>query len=307
MKTLSVVIPVYFNEGSLPPLFVKLKEVEAALAQQSVALELIFVDDGSGDNSFAELLKIKEQRAATKVIKLTRNFGAIRALKAGMEHITGDCFVFLAADLQDPPELILEMLGHWLAGSQLVIAVRESREDPWHTKFFAAVYYWLLHRFVLPGFPSGGFDIALMDRVILQPLLNSSKSMYIPLLVYWLGYKPVVVSYKRLKREHGRSRWTFAKKFTAFLDVMLGFSPTPIRFISGVGVVVSALSFSYGVLVVINAMLGNVHQAGFASIIALITFLLGLIIIMLGVIGEYLLRLSNEANKRPEFVVEKVY
>jgi polyisoprenyl-phosphate glycosyltransferase len=307
MKTLSVVIPVYFNEGSLPPLFEKLREVEARLAGDGLALELIFVDDGSGDRSLAELLAIKAARPETRVIKLSRNFGAMHAAKCGLQFVRGDCFILLAADLQDPPELIPEMAGHWRQGAKFTIAVRISREDPPLTRLFAALYYWLLHRPVVSDYPEGGYDMALMDRSLLPHLQNSSKNLHTQLLVYSLGFRPALVRYHRPKRRHGRSRWTFAKKFKSFLDVMLGFSVTPIRLISGVGAVVSLLSFGYGVLVTINAALGHMPVAGYASLAALITFLLGLIIVMLGVIGEYLWRIFDEVNKRPEVVIDEIY
>lgn len=306
-ETLSIVVPVYFNAGSLPPLFVRLQKVEEQLASIGMRLELIFVDDGSGDESLAELLRIKQQRPATKVVKLTRNFGAVHASKCGFQFVTGDCFMILAADLQDPPELIMQMVEKWRGGSKFTICERISRDDPALSKIYAAAFYWLLHRLVMSNYPDGGYDMALMDRAMLPHILNSSKNLYTPLLAYWLGFKPEVIRYHRAKREHGKSRWTFKKKFKAFLDVMLGFSVTPIRLISGFGVVVAIASFLYGVSVVVNAILGNVPVAGFASLAALITFLQGLVIIMLGVIGEYLWRVFDEVNKRPEVVIDEVY
>jgi chromate transport protein ChrA len=138
-------------------------------------------------------------------------------------------------------------------------------------------------------------------------LLNSSKSVFTPLLAYWLGYKPDVIHYHRPAREHGRSGWTFAKKFTAFLDVMLGFSITPIRAISGVGAIVALCSFLYGGVVVMGAVFHQIPVEGFATVVALVTFLLGLIIVMLGIIGEYLWRIFDETNKRPETVIEEVW
>ncbi|NEV75662.1 glycosyltransferase family 2 protein [Rhodopseudomonas sp. P1] len=306
-ETLSIVVPVYFNAGSLPPLFVRMQKVEEQLASIGMRLELIFVDDGSGDESLAELLRIKQQRPATKVVKLTRNFGAVHASKCGFQFVTGDCFMILAADLQDPPELIMQMVEKWRGGSKFTICERISRDDPALSKIYAAAFYWLLHRLVMSNYPDGGYDMALMDRAMLPHILNSSKNLYTPLLAYWLGFKPEVIRYHRAKREHGKSRWTFKKKFKAFLDVMLGFSVTPIRLISGFGVVVAIVSFLYGVSVVVNAILGNVPVAGFASLAALITFLQGLVIIMLGVIGEYLWRVFDEVNKRPEVVIDEVY
>ena len=168
MKKLSVVIPVYYNEGSLPELFAELMRVEDILRRsRGMELELIFVDDGSGDNSFAELMKIKQIRPDTCVVKLARNFGAIHAVKTGLQYVTGDCFTMLAADLQDPPELLVEMADKWLAGSKFVICVRESRQDPLLSKAFARLYYGILRLTVTKTYPSGGFDLALMDELLL--------------------------------------------------------------------------------------------------------------------------------------------
>lgn len=137
MKKLTIVIPVYFNQDSLPLLFEKLLDVEQQLNDMGIELELIFVDDGSRDNSFQELMKIKRKREATLVIKLTRNFGADHAYKTGLQFVTGDCFVILSADLQDPPDLVIEMAKRWVAGSKFVICERISRDDPLLSKIYA--------------------------------------------------------------------------------------------------------------------------------------------------------------------------
>jgi glycosyltransferase involved in cell wall biosynthesis len=306
-RCISVIVPVYFNAGSLPPLFEALLAVEKSLEERGLGLQLIFVDDGSGDESLAELLRIKDARPSTTVVKLTRNFGAVPAIRTGMRYVTGDAFAFLAADLQDPPGLVVEMADRWLAGSKFVIAERETRDDPVLSRWFSRFYYFLLRKLVLPGYPAGGFDLALMDKAMLAPLRDSAKSAFLPLLAYWLGFKPAVLRYARLPRLHGRSRWTLRKKFRAFLDVMLGFSVTPIRAISAVGVIVSLSSFLYGAAVVIAALLGDIPVPGFSTLVALVTFLLGLIILMLGVIGEYLWRIFDESNQRPETVVDEVH
>jgi len=306
-RLLSVIVPVYFNEGSLPGLFEALREVEASLASRGLDLELVFVDDGSGDRSLAELRRIKEARPATVVVKLTRNFGAVPAIRTGLRYISGDAFAFLAADLQDPPSLVVDMADRWLAGSKFVIAERETRDDPAVSRLFSRVYYYLLRKLVLPGYPAGGFDLAMMDKAMLAPLRDSAKSAFLPLLAYWLGYQPSVIRYSRRPRLHGKSRWTLRKKFRAFVDVMLGFSVTPIRAISAVGVIVSLVSFLYGAAVVVAALVGDIPVPGFSTLVALVTFLLGLIILMLGVIGEYLWRIFDESNGRPEAVVDEVY
>jgi dolichol-phosphate mannosyltransferase len=303
----SVVVPVYYNEQSLPLLFQELLQIERRLQERNSELELIFVDDGSGDNSFKELLKIKEQRPATKVIKLTRNFGSIHASKTGLHFVTGDCFMSLAADLQDPPELIIQMLDKWQAGSKFVLCARIDRHDPVSSKIYSYVYYKLLRFFVVKNYPKGGYDLALMDKAMLPYLQQSSKNINTPLFAYWLGFRPETIHYKRRPRLHGKSRWTFSKKFKFFLDSLLGFSIVPIRFISLIGVLVSLISFGFGFFTFVNGILGRYGVQGFATLASLITFLLGLIIVMLGVLGEYLWRIFDEVNKRPEAVIDEIY
>jgi len=306
MKTVSVVIPVYYNEGSLPLLFAELLQVERKLLEKQIQLELIFVDDGSGDGSWQQLLKIKEQREATRLIKLTRNFGAIHACKTGVSFVTGDCFTILAADLQDPPELIYAMIDKWLAGAKYVLCARQGRDDPLGSKIFSYLYYRLVRLLVSPNYPSEGYDLALMDRAILPYFSGSGKNAYTPLLVYWLGFRPEVIFYRRRQRAHGKSRWTFWKKFNALVDSLAGFSILPIRLVSLVGFLVSFGSFGYGSVILVNGILGRIKVRGFATMVTLMAFLLGVIIIMLGMIGEYLWRIFDEVNKRPEAVIDEI-
>ena len=306
-KKISIVVPVYFSAGSLPALFTELLKIEAILDAKGLDLELIFVDDGSKDNSLQMLLDFRQRRPGTVVAKLTRNFGAVHCSKTGLKYATGDAALIVAADLQDPPHLIPDMVDRWLAGSKFVICERSTRDDPLVSTLYSAVYYKLLRLLVIKDYPKGGFDMALIDRALLTHVVNSSKNVFTPLLMYWLGYTPDVIHYHRPARAHGKSGWSFSKKFTAFLDVMLGFSITPIRAISAVGALVSLLSFAYGVSIVINALLHRIPVEGFATVVALMAFLQGLIILMLGVIGEYLWRIFDETNKRPETVVEELW
>lgn len=306
MKKLSVVVPVYFNEGSLSTLFVELQEVERQLFDLEIELELIFVDDGSGDGSFGELVKIKAKREATKLVKLSRNFGAVHASKTGLQFVTGDCFLILAADLQDPPMLILEMARRWLGGSKFVTCVRAKRADPILTTLFAKLYYRMLRMLVVKDYPDGGYDLALMDQVMLPHMKTSGKNINPNVFAFWLGFKPDVLPYDRRKRVHGKSRWTIRKKVKFFLDTMLGFSIVPLRLITLVGTLVSGASLLFVVFVIVNGILGRYEVPGFATLASIISFLLGLVICMLGVIGEYIWRIFDEINRRPEAVIEQI-
>lgn len=306
-KKLSVVIPVYFNEESLPLLFQKILEIEKLLEKKKIIIELIFVDDGSEDQSLQELFIIKEKKPNVKIIKHTRNFGAVVATKTGRKFVTGDCCIVIAADLQDPIELILQMTELWLEGNKYVIAVRETRKDPIFTKLFAYIYYIILKIFVTKDYPKGGFDLALIDKSLLPYFQNSGKNINPSLLGHWLGFKPKIIKYDRMKRDFGESRWTFKKRLNLFLDSILGFSVSPIRIILASGLFVSFFSFIYFLWIIINAYLGNIEVKGFATIVALISFLFGIVISMLGVIGEYIWRIFDELNKKPESVIDEVF
>lgn len=307
MKTLSIVVPVYWNEESLPLLGDRLVELERLLASRDVGLELVFVDDGSGDRSFDELLKLKQRFAKVTLVRFARNFGAVVASKHGYSHVTGDCFMSLAADLQDPPLLIAEMVDRWLAGSKFVIAVREARNDPVTSTMFSAIFYRLVRAFVIPNYPITGYDMGLMDsRAILPHLLRSGKNINIALFAYWLGFAPSVIHYEREERRHGRSRWTFRKRLKFFIDSLIGFSMTPIRMISGFGIAVSIVSVVYCLVLITNALLGRTSVPGFVTLATLISFFAGVIIAMLGIIGEYLWRIFDQTNDRPEVVIDEI-
>ena len=305
--TVSVVVPVYFNEGSLGELADALAVVETELAALGLALELIFVDDGSGDASLQALLAIKHRRPATKVVKLTRNFGAVQASKTGFRFVTGDCFLILAADLQDPPDLIVRAARMWLAGSKYVLCARSGRQDSAITRVLAAIYYRLLRWVVVPGYPAGGYDLALMDKQLLPFLRDSAKNINTPLFAYWLGFRPETIHYTRQRRRHGRSRWSLRRRLTFFLDSLLGFSIVPIRVISALGLLTAAASMIYGVSVAVSALLGVGSVPGFPTLVALLTFLLGLVLLTLGVIGEYVWRIMDEVSRKPETVIDAIY
>ncbi|MCH7535252.1 MAG: glycosyltransferase family 2 protein [Bacteroidetes bacterium] len=307
MKKVSVIVPVYQNEESLPSLCTELKKIEGELLQMELKLELMFVDDGSTDDSLNELFKIKKELESVKIIKLTRNFGAVSASSTGLQFVTGDCFLILAADLQDPPELILTMAKKWQEGSKYVVCFRIARNDPIMTKIFSFIYYVLLKLMVISDYPSGGFDMALMDRSILPYLQKSGKNINMSLFAYWLGFKPEIIHYERSQRTQGKSMWTFSKKVKYFIDSLLGFSILPIRMISLIGVFVSLMSIGYGSFIVIGALLAENKVRGFPTIVALFSFLIGLVIIMLGILGEYLWRIFDQVNQRPDSVIDEIY
>lgn len=306
-KMLSVVIPVYYNADSLKELGEELQVFERQLNARSVALELIFVNDGSGDNSLEKLLEIKRGRPGTKIVSFSRNFGAVAASKRGLSYVTGDAFAILAADLQDPPSQLLAMAEEWLGGSKFVVSARRSRRDPIGSLVWTWIYYRLVEWFVLPSYPRGGFDLMLMDRVMLPYMINSAKNTNPNVYAYWLGFKAVILPYDRLERRHGTSKWTFSKKVKFFLDTICGFTVVPIRFMSLVGIAAAALGCAYGIDIALAAILGRVPVQGFATVAALISFFAGLILLMLGTLGEYLWRVFDIVGNKPESVIDETF
>ncbi len=304
---MSIVIPVFSNADTLTELIDRVEKVEIDLGKIDISLQIIFVNDASIDNSLEILLRFSRRRDNVKVIDLARNFGGIAASKAGWEYVQGEAFVTLAADLQEPPELILDMVKEWKLGNKLVICERENRDDKKIDKALSNLFYKFVRKYIVKDYPSGGFDLALLDSKYIEYLRNSSKSTYPAFLIWSLGLNPKKIRYKRMARRGGRSGWTFLKKINAAIGIVSTFSTKPLRFAVIFGAIISTLSFAYGFSVVIFSLLKTIPVPGFATIICLITFMLGTIIIILGIIGEYLLKISIELDKRPTFVIKEVY
>lgn len=307
MKTFSIVIPVYFNELNLPDTIPQLLALENKL--QSYKLELIFVDDGSKDRSLEILLTYQKQfPQKMKVVKLTRNFGSMAACQAGFTVATGDCVGIIAADLQDPPELFIDMIGHWEKGIKAVFAVRSDREESVIQKLFSTSYYAMMRRFAIANYPKGGFDFLLVDRQIVDEINRiSEKNTNLMSLIFWLGHGYVMLPYIRRKRTKGESRWTLSKKIKLFIDSFVAFSYVPIRFLSVLGLLVAACAFLYGAIIFYAWAVSRIPVQGWTPIMLLLTFTAGIQMTMLGVLGEYLWRTLEETRKRPVYVIDQMY
>lgn len=307
MKKFSIVVPVYFNELNLPHTVPQLLALAGKLP--GYELELVFVDDGSKDRSLQLLLEMRARHPKEiKVVKLTRNFGAMAAAQAGLTVATGDCVGIIAADLQDPPELFLEMIAQWEKGVKVVLAVRIDREDSPLQKLFSNAYYALIRRFAIKDYPPGGFDFLLADREVVGAVNRiREKNTNLLSLVFWLGYDHVALPYVRRKRTAGKSTWTPAKKVKLFIDSFVAFSYVPIRFVSVVGLVFAGAAFGYAALVLYAWWRHGIAVEGFAALVILIAFTAGVQMTMLGVIGEYLWRTLDETRKRPTYVIDAVF
>ena len=307
MKTLTIIVPVYFNSASLEDLFLEFGKLENSLSQRDLKTQFIFVDDGSKDDSLAKLCGFAESRSNATVVKHSRYFGSMAALKSEMNFVEGDAFTFIAADLQEPPSLIIDMVECWLDGAKYVVCTRESRDDPAFTKATSWLYYRTLELLVVDDYPDGGYDLSLMDKVMLPFLKNSGKYTNLLLYAHSLGFKTEQISYQRRKRLYGKSGWSFWRRLGFFVDSILGFSIKPLRYVSALGVIVAIFSFAYAVFVVTQAAFVAQPVPGWASLAAMLSFLLGVVIFMLGVIGEYLWRIFNQVNGSPDAVIDEVY
>lgn len=307
MKTFSIIIPVYYNELNLPDTVPQLLALSKTLS--SYQLELVFVDDGSGDRSLETLLEFQSLHPGNiKVVKLTRNFGSMAAIQAGFTMATGDCVGMISADLQDPPELFHDMLSHWDKGTKAVFAVREDRQESGLQKLFSNGYYSLIRKLAIKDYPYGGFDFFLIDRQVVEELNKiREKNTNIMTLIHWLGYKPIMIPYIRRSRTKGKSRWTLAKKIKLFIDTFVAFSYFPIRALSLTGLLVAIGSFLYGMFILFYWLFYEIPVQGYVPIMLVTTFASGIQMTMLGVLGEYLWRTLDEVRRRPPFVIDQVY
>ena len=304
-RQLSIIVPVYQNEKTLAELVERLNELSREFTQ--IKTELVLVDDGSVDSSLNTILLIQPpDHLVTKVIKLSKNFGQIAAIEAGLRYSSGDACVIISADLQDPPELIKEFVSEWEKGSDLVIAHRLNREDSKISKFFSSLAYGIARR-RYKQMPYGGFDFLLMSRRIVDHYLsmNGSNRFFQGDILY-LGFPLTLVPYTRLKRQEGRGSWSLNKRLKYFIDIALVSSYLPIRIVSLLGFVATITSSLYAVVIFFARLYGSFVVPGWAPLMIIVLLSSGLNLLILGLIGEYIWRIYDLQLSRPNFIVEKV-
>lgn len=305
MHTLSVVIPVFQNEQTLVHLHERLNALKEK-NKNGIRFEYVFVDDGSTDSSFRVLSGLAASHPEVKVVRLSRNFGSFVACMAGLQYCTGDCASVMAADLQDPPELLLDMYERWKGGAEVVMAARAGREEGRMKIWFANLYYRVMRVLAFKEMPSQGFDYFLIDRKVVDVLVTmDEKNTSLTGLILWTGFKHSVVYYTKKKRLAGRSQWTLRKKVNYFLDSCLAFSYAPIRLISMIGIIVAVSGFGYMAYAIIRKIFYGVSIQGFTTLVVLVLLTSGVQMLMLGVLGEYLWRNFDATRKRPLFVVKE--
>lgn len=304
MPKLSIVIPVYFNAENLPPLYRDLKEKILDVAP--FECELVMVDDGSGDDSYAVMQAFKAQDDRVHIFKLSRNFGSDAAVLCGLNNCTGDCAVVKAADLQEPTEMIFDMYESWRRGNNVVLAVREGREESKSQTFFANAYYALTRKFAFPNMPKTGFDVYLVDRKVIEVLQRMDEpNSALSGQLLWSGFKTATVGYVRRAREIGKSRWTLKKKIRLVADTLFSFSTLPITIVTWLG----GISFVGAIVWAIDAFLsklrGEIDVTGWTMMFIFDLLSFGIVMLTLGLLGAYLWRTFDAARRRPPYLMEE--
>lgn len=303
MSKISIVIPVYYSSDTLMDLYNDMKEKILGVIGE---YELVFVDDGSGDNSWEIMNEIKALDDNVRLVKLSRNFGEHAALLAGLSVCTGDCAVTKQADLQEDSTLILDMYESWKKGNKVVLAVRRSRDESKVKVFFATMYYRIIRRFVNKNMPLGGCDCYLIDRKVIEVLERlDEKNSSLTLQVMWSGFKTEMIPFDRRDREKGKSRWTLAKKVKLVVDSLMSFSYAPIRFMTYTGFVFDIFALVLFISVLVEFFTEGTPIAGWSSLMCVVLLSSGLILMMLGILGEYIWRVLDAARKRPPFIIDE--
>lgn len=303
--TLSV-ITAFFNEGASLPLLKK--RIERGITGLLVDIEIVLVDDHSNDESSEFAKRWAAKTAGVQYVRLSRNCGSHAAFSVGLKHCSGECAILLAADLQDPPEVIPQLLEQWESGNDVVWAARAGREgESWRTKLFAGMYYRFMRRFALPEMPSQGADFLLMDRKVIDAYnAIPEKNTSFLAMILWMGFRQTTIEYVKQARHAGRSKWTLSKQVKLFIDSFVSFSYAPIRAMSLLGVLMALCGFLYAAAVVVGRLTGWISEGtGFAALMTVLLVGQGAILTMLGILGEYLWRTYDEARGRPRYIIEE--
>ena len=300
---ISIVIPVYYNQDNLTPLYRDIQE--KLYTHTEYDWEIIMVNDGSKDDSYAVMKELAAQDSRLRIFSLSRNFGSHAAILCGLSNCTGDCAVVKAADLQEPTELVLEMLESWRRGNNVVLAVREGREESKQQTLFANLYYWLVRKTALPSMPKGGFDVYLLDRKVINVLMAlDEKNSALTGQILWSGFRTDKVYYTRLAREIGTSKWTLKKKIRLVTDTLFSFSTLPIKAVTLVGTFSFIGSLIWAILELIFKLLGMIEVSGWTTLFIFNLFSFGVMMLTLGILGEYLWRTFDASRNRPPYIIE---
>jgi glycosyltransferase involved in cell wall biosynthesis len=307
VRTVSLVVPCYNEAAALPALFARLEALIAKIPRYR--FEIVCVNDGSTDGTLPALLELQSQWPTLSVVDLSRNFGKEAALSAGLALATGDAVVPMDADLQDPPEVLLEMLSHWEEGFEVVLAQREDRSVDSPAKRVAARFFYRIHNALSDvAIPNDVGDFRLMDRVVVDALSTLPENRrFMKGLFAWIGFRTTTVRYARDARSAGRSRFDTWRLWNFALEGITSFSLVPLRVWTYLGVFVAISAVGWGTFIAARTLVYGRDVPGYASLMVAILLIGGLQLIGIGILGEYLGRTYMESKRRPAFVVRKVF
>ena len=304
-RALSIVVLVYNEQENLIPFYERLDPVLSCLTRFDV--EVIFVDDGSRDNSLAVLRALREDDSRIKILRLSRNFGSWSAVAAGVNCARGDAIMWITSDLQDPPEMIPLLVHPWEDGSHVVWALRTERDDPLPRRLLATLFYRILRRVALPSYPLMGTDICLMDQRVAKIFSQlKERNRFTQALIMNLGFTQVTVPYKRERRHRGQSKWNNLARLSKMgIDMIVGTSCGPIRAMTYAGVVMVVSGLGTVALLLAARAMHWLAVAPWVPIVLALIVVGGLNGIMLGILGEYLWRVLEEVRDRPLYIVQE--
>lgn len=305
MSKVSVLVSIYKNEANILPFYEDfMANIVPAFKEAGDDYELIMINDDSPDNSWQVMKELAQKDDHIKILRLSRNFGAISATFTGMNYATGDCITVKACDLQEPAELTVRMYQEWKKGEKVILAVREARSDGFINDLFSNTYYLIMRKLIIHSMPKGGFDVYMIDKQVKDQIVAmDDKNSNIGLQLMWLGFRPKMLYYTRKVREIGKSSWTMAKKIKLFIDSVIGFSYVPIRFMTGTGVLFLLFSILWSFKILWARFHNLIPVQGYTSLLVVLLFSSGLIMFTLGILGEYVWRTMEAARNRPQFVV----
>lgn len=312
---ISLVIPI-FNESEAIPHFIKAihkvfenSTKNKVASQAKIEFEFLFINDGSTDESLDILIKERSSDSRIKILDLSRNFGKEAALSAGLEHAAGDCIIPIDVDLQDPPDLIPEMINKWQEGYEVVLARRNDRSnDSWAKRTSSSLFYKAYNKIAQTKLPENVGDFRLMDRAVVNAINKLTESQrFMKGLFAWIGFRTAYVDYARPIRNAGKSKFSGWKLWNLALEGITSFSIEPLRIWTYFGFFISFVSLFFGIFIVIKTVLYGVDTPGYASLAVLVIFLGGIQLIGIGVIGEYLGRTYIESKNRPVYVIRSIY
>ena len=310
MKKFSIVLPIYGNEKNLPVTIPYIIEKIPVLFP-NYQVEVVMVNDGSPDNSYEIMKEYQKQYPdIIKIASFTRNFGQTAAWNYGMRYASGDVVGVISADLQEPFDLFADMLKEWENGYEFVCARREKRSDK-HNLVSKLAHY-IIRKFVSKDYPKGGFDFFVIDRKALDEYLTINEKNGSPqVLMLWFGFKSKSIPYERKEREIGHSGYNFSKRFKDLVDTLITNSYLPMRIMSVIGGISAFGGFVYALYIVISYIVSifsgtGQEVPGWSSIVTILIFFCGLILLCLGIIGEYIWRIFDYVKQRPQYVVREV-